>query len=88
MKRTLALLFLAVAPAFAQAPTPAATAPKPQVETAGEKEEKISPTSHAIRLDGRDIKYTATAGTMPIRLDDGQVAAGLERVPEPLHGHD
>src|SRR5262245_21757603 len=49
----------------------------PRVETAGEKEEKISQTSHAIRLDGRDIKYTATTGTLPIRLDNGQVSARM-----------
>ena len=46
-------------------------------EVAGPAEEKISQTSHAIRLDGRDIKYTATAGTLPIRLDDGRVAARM-----------
>jgi len=39
-----------------QAP-PASTDGTPRVETAGEKEEKISQTSHALRLDGRDIKY-------------------------------
>src|SRR5215470_6451249 len=49
----------------------------PRVETAGEKEEKISQTSHSLRLDGRDIRYTATAGTLPIRLDDGKVAARM-----------
>jgi len=47
------------------------------VETAGEKEEKISQTSHTVRLDGREIKYTATAGTLPIRLDNGQVSARM-----------
>src|SRR5436309_752487 len=46
-------------------------------EVAGAAEEKISQTSHAIRLDGREIKYTATAGTLPIRLDDGRVAARM-----------
>jgi carboxypeptidase C (cathepsin A) len=40
-------------------------------------EEKISQTSHSIRLDGGDIKCTATAGTLPIRLDDGKVAARM-----------
>src|SRR5439155_7977149 len=46
-------------------------------EVAGAAEEKISQTSHTIRLDGREIKYTATAGTLPIRLDDGRVAARM-----------
>ena len=26
-----------------------------------------------ILIDGKDVKYTATAGTLPIRLDDGKV---------------
>jgi carboxypeptidase C (cathepsin A) len=52
-------------------------AQRPKVETAGPAEEKTSQTSHTIRLDGRDIKYTATAGTLPIRLDDGKVAARM-----------
>ena len=63
----------APAPARAQA----AAAARPTVETAGQPEEKISQTSHTIRLDGQDIKYTATAGTLPIRLDDGKVAARM-----------
>jgi carboxypeptidase C (cathepsin A) len=46
-------------------------------ETATPKEEKISQTSHLVRLDGREIKYTVTVGTLPIRLDDGQVAARM-----------
>src|SRR5262247_998687 len=57
--------------------TPPASDSTPRVETAGEKEEKISQTSHAMRLDGREIKYTATAGTLPIRLDNGQVSARM-----------
>ncbi len=36
-------------------------------------EDRVSQTSHVIRLDGREIRYTATAGTLPIRLDDGRV---------------
>jgi carboxypeptidase C (cathepsin A) len=75
------------APTQAQ-PRPTAP-PQPQVrdepggtqagrfEVATAKEEKISQTSHVLRLDGRDVKYTATAGTLPIRLDDGKVAARM-----------
>src|SRR5512132_4582616 len=48
---------------------PGGTAPS-QMETAGPKEEKISQTQHVVRLDGREIRYTATTGTLPIRLDD------------------
>lgn len=58
-------------------PTPAQTGPRPSVETAGPAEEKTSVTSHSVRIDGREIKYTATAGTLPIRLDDGKVAARM-----------
>src|SRR5437762_182114 len=46
-------------------------------EVATAAEEKISQTAHAVRLDGRDIKYTATAGTLPIRLDAGRIVARM-----------
>ena len=46
-------------------------------EVATPNEEKVSQTSHLIRLAGREIKYTATVGTVPIRLDDGKVAARM-----------
>ena len=51
--------------------------PSSRYEVAGPAEEKISQTSHVVRVEGRDIKYTATAGTLPIRLDDGKVAARM-----------
>ena len=41
-------------------------------EVAGPAEEKTSQTSHAIRLDGKDIKYTATAGTLPLFDQNGE----------------
>src|SRR5262245_34068353 len=55
-------------------------------EVAGSAEEKISQTSHVVRVDGREIKYTATAGTLPIRLDDGQVAARMFFLAYTKHG--
>ena len=78
MKPALAFLFLvcvSTTPAFAQGrggqppqtPPPSATGDTSRVETAGEKEQKISQTQHTIRIDGREIRYTATAGTLPIR---------------------
>ena len=89
------LVLTALASASAQgrgaAPPPqASTAPDstPRVETAGEKEEKISQTPHTMRLDGREIKYTATAGTLPIRLDNGQVAARMFFVAYTRDGED
>ncbi len=63
-------------------------APAGRFEVATAKEEKISQTSHALRLDGRDIKYTATAGTLPIRLDDGKVAARMFFVAYTRDGED
>src|SRR2546430_10629829 len=51
--------------------------PATRNEVATAAEEKISQSSHTIRLDGREIKYSATAGTLPIRLDDGKIAARM-----------
>jgi carboxypeptidase C (cathepsin A) len=68
-------------PAFAQDSPP-------KVETAGAAEEKISETPHTLRLEGRDIKYTATAGTLPIRLDNSQVAARMFFVAYTRNGED
>ena len=84
---------LAAPSAFAQGRggQPAQTAGSdstPRVETAGEKEEKISQTSHTMRLDGREIKYTATTGTLPIRLDNGQLAARMFFVAYTKDGED
>src|SRR5437588_5328608 len=71
-----------------QAPPAAGESAGPREEFAGPAEEKISQTSHTIRLDGRDIKYTATAGTLPIRLDDGKVAARMFFVAYTKDGED
>lgn len=57
-------------------------------EVATENEEKISRTSHTVRIDGREIAYTATAGTLPIRLDDGNVAARMFFVAYTRDGED
>ena len=57
-------------------------------EVAPEKAAPPSQTSHLMRLDGRDIKYTATAGTLPIRLDDGKVAARMFFVAYTKDGED
>jgi carboxypeptidase C (cathepsin A) len=47
-----------------------------QHEVAG-PEDRVSTTAHVVRLDGAELAYTATAGTVPIRLDDGEVAARM-----------
>jgi len=72
------------------APPESQPAPQPpgRYEVAGPNEEKVSQTSHAIRLDGREIKYTATAATVPIRLDDGKVAARMFFVAYTRDGED
>src|SRR5262245_21901372 len=57
-------------------------------EVAGANEEKISTTSHTITLDGKELKYTATTGTLPIRLDDGKIAARLFFVAYTKDGED
>jgi carboxypeptidase C (cathepsin A) len=89
------MLVLSVSSAFAQGrgtqpPLPAAPAADTQAreEHFGSAEEKISTTSHTVRLDGRDIKYTATTGTLPIRLDNGQVAARMFFVAYTRDGED
>jgi len=78
----ISILSLAAASApFAQGrgnqPQQPANESGPREEYAGPAEEKVSQTSHTTRLDGREIKYTATAGTLPIRLDNGQVVARM-----------
>ena len=60
----------------------------PREEYAGPAEEKISTTSHTTHLDGREIKYTATAGTLPIRLDNDQVVARMFFVAYTKDGED
>src|ERR1043165_4263483 len=60
----------------------------PDEEHAGLAEEKISQTQHTIGLGGREIKYTATTGTLPIRLDNGQVAARMFFVAYTRDGED
>src|SRR3990172_9784683 len=62
--------------------------PGPARETAGPSEEKIVQTPHVARLDGREIKYTATAGTLPIEADDGKVAARMFFVAYTRDGED
>ncbi|HEX6463996.1 MAG TPA: hypothetical protein VFZ98_06080, partial [Vicinamibacterales bacterium] len=57
-------------------------------EIAGPADEKTSQTSHTLRLDGREIKYTATAGTLPIRGEDGKVQARMFYVAYTKDGED
>ena len=90
-----ACLITFVAPAHAQArgnqspQTPPGAAPgAPREESFGPAEEKVSTTSHTMRLDGREIKYTATVGTIPIRLDNNNVVARMFFVAYTKDGED
>ncbi len=54
----------------AQAPKPAAPTPKPGEKQGAEKEKPEEPpvvTRHEIRIGGRLLKYTVTAGMMPLK---------------------
>ena len=62
--------------------------PPQRAEVATAAEEKISQTQHTVRMDGREIRYTATAGTLPIRLDDGKIAARMFFVAYSRDGED
>jgi carboxypeptidase C (cathepsin A) len=92
-----------VSAAFAQRPTPQPDAQQaqqrqtqPPPAEAGAARYEVAPaagpapsvTSHLLRLDGREIKYTATTGTLPIRLDDGKVAAQMFFVAYTKDGED
>jgi carboxypeptidase C (cathepsin A) len=39
--------------------------------------ERLSTTSHAIQVDGRELRYTATAGTLPVRNYGGRPIASM-----------
>lgn len=67
---------------------PGAQQPSGRYEVAGPSEEKISQTPHVVRIDGREIRYTATVGTLPIRLDDGKIAARMFFVAYTKDGED
>ncbi len=64
-----------------QAAPPAAETPKPAAEKAAEKpSEKEEPpvvTHHEISVNGKALKYTATAGMMPIRDAKGDIEAHM-----------
>src|SRR6266567_3504924 len=61
--------------------------PTPSQDKAGEKpkedkkppapEEKIIQTKHSVKIGGQEIKYTATAGTILLKLEDGTPKASI-----------
>src|SRR5229473_7143901 len=40
-------------------------------------EEKVVQTKHTIKISGQEIKYTATAGTLLLKLEDGTPKASV-----------
>jgi len=63
------------------------TLPAAQQEPAP-ADDRLSRTSHVLQLNGQPLAYTATAGTVPIRLDDGEVAARMFFVAYTKDGED
>lgn len=39
--------------------------------------EKLSTTTHAVRVEGREVRYTATAGTVPLKDGAGRTKAAM-----------
>jgi carboxypeptidase C (cathepsin A) len=72
-------------PATQQVTPPAPAGPR---ETFGPAEERVSTTSHTVRIGGRDVKYTATVGTIPIRVDNNQIQARMFFVAYTKDGED
>ena len=78
---TAVLFFLGINLGLAQQP------PQPAPEKATEKpkeekkppapEEKIVQTKHSLKVAGQEIKYTATAGTILLKLEDGTPKASI-----------
>jgi carboxypeptidase C (cathepsin A) len=52
-------------------------AEKPKEEKKPAPEEKTAQTKHSIRIGGQEIKYTATAGTILLKLEDGTPKASV-----------
>ena len=90
-------LFLLLAGAFVVAPmstSHAATAPaaahssadKPTDDSSPPATETATPSHHSITINGRTLKYTATAGTLIIRDDKNQPQASVFYVAYTLDG--
>jgi carboxypeptidase C (cathepsin A) len=67
-------------PAPAPAPTTASPenpAPAAPAETGAPAVEKLSKTQHTIHAGGVELSYTATAGTLVLKRDDGKAKASI-----------
>ncbi len=67
---------LAAATSLAQDP-PAKTDDKKDDKKAEELVDKISKTEHSATINGKEIKYTATAGTLVMKNDEGKPKATI-----------
>src|SRR5437868_14565717 len=75
----IALLFLGTDLSLAQQQPPqdkAAEKPKEEKKPPA-PEEKIVQTKHSLKIGGQEIKYTATAGTILLKLEDGTPKASI-----------
>src|SRR5205823_7871123 len=73
------LLFLGTDLCFAQQQPPqdkAAEKPKEEKKPPA-PEERVVQTKHSIKIAGQEIKYTATAGTILLKLEDGTPKASV-----------
>ncbi|HEX4274907.1 MAG TPA: peptidase S10 [Bryobacteraceae bacterium] len=85
MKYFIVLTFAAFFAASAQTPRPAAAPPAPATAPASEPAsppapapvETASRTRHEITLNGKKVPYTATAGTLILKKDDGKPWASM-----------
>ncbi|MCX6625594.1 MAG: peptidase S10, partial [Acidobacteria bacterium] len=72
MLRLMVTLFTLLSLAAAQEPDK--TKPKP---VAPPLEDKTVKSPHAIRLNGKELRYTATAGTLVMKKEDGTPRASI-----------
>jgi carboxypeptidase C (cathepsin A) len=70
------LLLLGALPAAARCQEAAAPPPKGE-HKADTGHETLSETKHTITLNGARLEYTATAGTLPLKEEDGKVTANV-----------
>ena len=56
---------------------PADTGEKPKEEKKPAPEDKTVQTKHSLRIGGQEVKYTATAGTIVLKLEDGTPKASV-----------
>src|SRR5215470_17947949 len=79
-----------------QATKPTEPAPQPEPKPGDDKKEEhfdmteVPPvvTHHEIKLDGKSLKYTASAGRLPIKRGDGKIEAEMFFVAYTLDGQE